>query len=169
MYQNIKWRWEAHCVVIISHGWSPLSITQLCLICLGRCSRGTQERWMLMFSGMWNLTVDSFQQLHFSTPPALFLHVNCETVYVSRSSANSDGMLMRGIMHLGGELEENEDCINAVFGLPFWEITWNNSFNGGLHFIQSICNYKTNKLLILKIQEGQSTAALKHKARSIYH
>lgn len=45
---------------------------------------------------------------------------------------------MRGIMHLGGELEGNEDCINAVLGLPFGEITWNNSFNGGSHRIYSI-------------------------------
>lgn len=37
MYQNIKRRWEAHCLVIISHGRSPLSVTHLCLICLGRC------------------------------------------------------------------------------------------------------------------------------------
>lgn len=35
--QNIKWRWEAHCLVIISQGWSPLSASELCLICLGRC------------------------------------------------------------------------------------------------------------------------------------
>lgn len=136
MYQHIKWRWEAHCLLVISHGWSPLSITQLCLICLGRCWRGTQERWMLMFSGVWNLTADSFQQLRFSTPPALFLHVNGETVRVSRSSANSKGG--GGIMHLDGELEENEDCINAVFGLPFGEISWNNSFNGSSHWIYSI-------------------------------
>lgn len=139
IYQNIKWRWEAHCLVVISHGWSPFNITQLCLICLRRCSRGTQVHWMLMFSGMWNLTADSFQQLHFFTPPALFLHVNGETIHVSRSSANSKGMLMRGIVHLGGEEEEeNEDCFNAVFGLPFGEITWNNSFNSGSHWIYSI-------------------------------
>lgn len=40
---------------------------------------------------------DSVQQLHFSTPPALFflfffLHVNGESVRVSRSSANSSGV-----------------------------------------------------------------------------
>lgn len=80
MYQNIKPGWAAHCLVIISHGWSPLSITQLCLICLGRCWRGTQERWMLsclVAREIWQR--DSLQQLHFSTPPALlffFLHVN---------------------------------------------------------------------------------------------
>lgn len=36
-FRNIKRRWEAHCLVIISHGCSPLSATELCLICLGRC------------------------------------------------------------------------------------------------------------------------------------
>lgn len=52
--QNIKWRWEAHCLAIISQGCSPLSATELCLICLGRCWRGTRGRLMFMCSGMWN-------------------------------------------------------------------------------------------------------------------
>lgn len=45
---------------------------------------------------------------------------------------------MKGIMHLGGESEENEDCNNAVFAPSLGEITWNNSFNGGLRRFYSI-------------------------------
>lgn len=73
--QNIKWRWEAHCLAIISQGCSPLSATELCLICLGRCWRGTRGRLMFRFSGMWNHKAVSFntcispelQLLFFST------------------------------------------------------------------------------------------------------
>lgn len=58
--QNIKRRWEAHCLAIISQGCSPLSATELCLICLGRCWRGARGRLMFTFSGMWNHKTDSF-------------------------------------------------------------------------------------------------------------
>lgn len=44
--------WEAHYRVIISQGRSPLSASELCLICLGRCWRGTQQRRMFMFAAM---------------------------------------------------------------------------------------------------------------------
>lgn len=61
-----------------------------------------------------------------------------------------------------------KDCIKAA--LVCHSNYLKNSLNGShIEFVESICNYKTNKLLMLKIREGQPTAALKHKAGSIYN
>lgn len=61
--------WEAHYRVIISQGRSPLSASELCLICLGRCWRGTQQRRMFMFAAMWNLTALFWHPCIATTPP----------------------------------------------------------------------------------------------------
>ena len=78
---------------------------QLCLICLGRCWRGTQGFWMLVLNGLWSLSEKAFSRAECGShsQPGLLMRVNRKLVSFRPRSTNSTGVLIIAIMQLNGD------------------------------------------------------------------